>query len=152
MIVYRLTKGKYKNQISGFGAELNGGRWNSKRKSFVYTSESRALCTAEVAVHIPLGILPINYFLQSIKILKSSIQQIKESKLKRKWKNFPHDNSTKIIGDQFIRECKSLTLKVPSAVIQDEFNFLINPNHQNFIKVELIKVEPFKFDKRLFDK
>lgn len=151
MIVYRLTKGKYKNQISGFGAELNGGRWNSKGRSLVYTSESRALCTAEIAVHIPLGIIPTNYYLQSIKIPKSSVQKIEVSSLDKKWKNFPHDNSTKIFGDKFIVENNSLTLKVPSAVIQDEFNYLINPKHKKFDKVELLKIEPFKFDKRLFE-
>jgi len=150
MIVYRLTKGKYKNEISGMGAEINGGRWNYKGRSLVYTSESRALCTTEIAVHIPLGIIPFDYYLQTIEIPNSSITTINLKSLKRNWKNFPHNKSTKIIGDNFIEENKFLTLKTPSAVIQDEYNFLINPNHKNFKKVKLIKSEEFKFDKRLF--
>ena len=57
MIVYRLSKSKYSADLSGKGAEKAGGRWNSKGVAMVYTSASRALCTAEVAVHVPLGIV-----------------------------------------------------------------------------------------------
>ena len=152
MIVFRLTKSKYKSQISGIGAELNGGRWNSKGKRVVYTSESRALCTTEIAVHTPLGIIPKDYFLQTIKIPKSKIFEITTDSLKRNWNKFPHSSSTKIMGDNFIIESKYLVMKVPSAIIQDEFNYLINPMHQQFKNVEIIKVEEFKFDGRLFKK
>ena len=68
MIVYRLTKAKYSHDRSGKGAEKTGGRWNSKGIPVVYTSESRALCTSEIAVHTPLGILPHDYMLITIEI------------------------------------------------------------------------------------
>jgi len=90
MIVFRLTKGKYKNQLDGIGAELNGGRWNSKGKRLVYTSQSRALCTTEIAVHTPLGIIPTNYFLQSICLPKTQILKVNRNSLKNNWKDFPH--------------------------------------------------------------
>ena len=61
MIVYRLCKSIYKKDLSGKGAEIAGGRWNSKGYAILYTSESRSLCTAEIAVHTPLGNVPADY-------------------------------------------------------------------------------------------
>jgi len=150
MIVYRLTKGKYKNELSGIGAELYGGRWNTKGKRLIYTGESRALCTTEIAVHTPLGIVPKNYFLQTIKLPKVEILKLDRKKLKSNWKDFPHPHSTKILGNRFIDNGKHLIMEVPSAVIQDEFNYLINPLHPKFNKVKITKIEAFKFDKRIF--
>lgn len=152
MIVFRLCHGKHKADISGKGAEIAGGRWNSKGKRILYTSESRALCTAEVAVHMPLGITPQNYYLQSIEIPRCKVIEIDAQKLSDDWKNFPHEVSTKSVGDDFIDENKYLVLKVPSAVVQDEYNYLINPYHRLFAKVKIIKIEPYRFDKRLFEK
>lgn len=63
MRVYRLAKEKFRNDLSGRGAEITGGRWNNKGTALVYTSDSRALCTAEIAVRTPLGILPIDYWM-----------------------------------------------------------------------------------------
>jgi len=152
MIVFRLTKGKYKNELSGKGAEIHGGRWNNKGRSLIYTGESRALCMTEIAVHTPLGIVPKDYFLQSIKVPNLKMLEITYSALEKNWHNFPHEISTKLLGDKFIQENKYLIMKVPSAVIQDEYNYLINPNHKKYSKVKLVKVEEFKFDKRLFNK
>lgn len=150
MIVFRLTKGKYKNKISGKGAELNGGRWNNKGTSIIYTGENRALCTTEIAVHVPLGIVPKNYFLQTIKIPSTKISKIEISKLHKNWNQNPPIPDTRNIGDIFVKENKNLVIKVPSAVVQDEYNYLINPDHKDFNKIQLLKVEVFKFDKRLF--
>jgi len=150
MIVFRLTKSKFKNDLSGIGAELYGGRWNNKGKRIIYTGQSRALCTTEIAVHTPLGIVPKNYFLQTIKLPKSPILEIDGKLLPKNWKEFPHINSTKFFGDEFIEKNKYLIMKVPSAVIQDEYNYLINPHHSKFQYVKIQKLEEFKFDKRLF--
>ena len=152
MIVFRLTKSKYKEQLSGKGAELYGGRWNSKGYQIIYTCENRALCTTEIAVHTPLGIVPKNYFLQSIHIPTVKIQEVRLSDLPNNWKNFPHEIATQEIGSNFIESNKYLILKVPSAIVQDEFNYLINPNHKDFSKVKILDIDIFEFDRRMFDK
>ena len=152
MIVYRLTKGQFKKELSGRGAEINGGRWNNKGHQIIYTGESRALCTTEIAVHTPLGLVPKNYYLQTIEIPKINILKVAIEKLDKGWRSFPHELSTKIIGDTFIIENKFLILQVPSAVIQDEYNFLINPLHKQANRIKLLKIEEFKFNKRLFIK
>ena len=69
MIVFRLSSSKYAKDLSGKGAEKSGGRWNSKGIALVYTGQSRALCTAEIAVHTPLGNIPLGYEIISIEIL-----------------------------------------------------------------------------------
>lgn len=151
MITYRLSKEQYCNNLSGKGAELSGGRWNSKGTAIIYTSGSRALCTAEVAVHTPVGIIPENYFLVEIELPDDSgIEEVSILKLPANWNQFPHSQETQEIGDQFIRANNLLVLKVPSAVVQGDFNYLINPRHTDFPTVKIKKTESFSFDERLF--
>jgi RES domain-containing protein len=152
MIVYRLSKSKYSADLSGKGAEKAGGRWNSKGVAMIYTSASRALCTAEVAVHVPLGIVPFDYELVTIEMPDDSVTEMDIKDLTADWCSFPHSDSTQKLGDRFAREGKFLVLKVPSVVVQGEFNFLINPGHEAAAKVRIVKTEPFLFDKRLFIK
>jgi|SRR6185312_5011172 len=153
MIVYRLIKEKYKSDLSGKGAEKAGARWNSKGHAMLYTSESRSLCTAEIAVHTPLGNIPLNYFLITIGIPDSiDVFQLKMTELPKDWNAIPHSNSTQLIGDKFLDQEKHLVMKVPSVVVSGDFNYLINPRHIFFPKIKILKIEPFQFDERLFVK
>ena len=148
MIVYRLSKGQYANDLSGKGAELVGGRWNSRGNAMLYTSQSIALCVTEIAVHVPLGILPKDYQLIHIEIPDEDLLEMK--RLPKDWQSFPHSNSTQMIGDKFLKEHKHLVFKVPSAAVQGEFNYLVNPKHKNFNHIKIVKIENFNFDERLF--
>lgn len=151
MIVYRLSKERFKNDLSGKGAEIAGGRWNNKGFAVLYTSESRALCTTEIAVHTPLGILPDDFYLITIEFPDDvEIKEIKATQLSSSWKNIPHTHETQRMGNKFIKEEKYLIMKVPSAVVQGDYNYLINPAHKDFDKVKIKKTEKFEFDKRLF--
>lgn len=151
MIVFRLSKSVYANDLSGRGAEKAGGRWNSKGTALVYTSESRALCTTEIAVHTPLGILPLDYVIIAIEIPNTvQVTELKAPALPADWKSLPHSHSTQEIGDAFVNEGKTAVLKVPSAVVQGEYNYLVNPSHKDFKKIKVKLIEPFDFDERLF--
>jgi RES domain-containing protein len=151
MIVFRLAKARFSHGLSGKGAEKTGGRWNSKGVPMVYTSDSRALCTTEIAVHIPLGLLPTDYKIISIEIPDSlKVLTLTKNKLPHDWNSIPHSGSTQQIGDDFIRQNKSVVLKVPSAVVAGDFNFLLNPGHRDFSKIKVLSVEDFGFDSRLF--
>ena len=151
MIVYRLAKAKFSNELSGKGAEKTGGRWNSRGVAMIYASESRALCTTEIAVHIPLGLLPSDYKIITIEIPDSiKIQMLTKNKLPAYWNAIPHPASSQQIGDDFIRKNKSAVLKVPSAVVPGDFNYLFNPGHKDFQLIKIRKVERFAFDSRLF--
>jgi len=151
MIVFRLSKSIHSKDLSGKGAEKFGGRWNSKGVALLYASDSRALCTAEIAVHTPLGNLPLDYELTLILIPDHVIiPELELSELPEDWKSIPHSHSTQEIGDRFVADQKFLAYKVPSAVVQGEFNYLINPAHSDFKSISIEKTEPFNFDKRLF--
>jgi RES domain-containing protein len=117
----------------------------------VYTSSSRALCMAEVAVHTPLGCLPVDFYMVEIGIPPDSlIKEVIENDLPRNWRSFGNRQLTQSIGDKFIIEKKSLILKVPSAVVQGDYNYLINPAHEDKNKISILKCEAFQFDERLF--
>ncbi|MGC4129748.1 MAG: RES family NAD+ phosphorylase [Bergeyella sp.] len=150
MIVYRLSKKIYADDLSGAGAKIAGARWNSKGVAMLYTGQSIALCVTEIAVHIPLGIIPKDYCLVHIEIPEDSVAELK--RLPPNWNIFPHPHETQEIGDKFILDNKKLVLKVPSAAVQGEYNYLINPRHKDFHQIKIKKTEKFSFDERLFFK
>jgi RES domain-containing protein len=149
MIVYRLSKLEYAKDLSGRGAELHGGRWNSKGEPIVYTSQSRALAFVELAAHIPVGILPKDYYLVSINIPdKLSLLQLNSRDLPAGWRSIPHSNGTQQLGDRFIADGDYAVLQVPSAIVPGDFNFLINPKHPEARHLTIKGTEPFEFDSR----
>jgi len=78
------------------------------------------------------------------------IEELKENKLPADFKSIPYSHSTQMIGDKFIIGKRALILKVPSVVVQGEFNYLINPNHQDLDQLSIEKIESYEFDERLF--
>lgn len=151
MRVYRLSKEKYKTDLTGIGAEKFGGRWNSKGVRMLYTSDSRALAKLEVAVHVALHRIPKNYFLTVIEIPDTSVVAYNVSLLKdKKWKNNPPIKFTQSEGDTFIAANSVLAMKVPSTVVEGDFNYLINPGHPDAKFISILSSESFQFDMRLF--
>jgi len=150
MIVYRLSKSIYANDLSGKGAELVGGRWNSKGVPVVYTSGSRALATTEIAVHTSLANIPVDYCIVSIDIPDGSIMTPEIKDLPVDWSDVPAKSASQKYGDKFVNDNMYLVLKVPSAVVQGDFNYIINPRHKDILFVEIEDISSFTFDKRLF--
>ncbi|WP_028123456.1 RES family NAD+ phosphorylase [Epilithonimonas tenax] len=148
MIVYRLSKEIYANNLSGKGAQIAGGRWSSKGNAALYSAQSIALCVAEIAVHIPLGIIPKDYRLIHIDV--PDVEIFEPKRFPKDWNRFPHLDSTQKMGDRFLKENKFLMMKVPSAAVQGEFNYIINPRCTHFKEIEIRKIEKFTFDDRLF--
>lgn len=149
MQVYRLTKAKYKDKLSGKGAAIMGGRWNSPGTEIIYTATNRALAMSEVAVHVSFQLLQSSYYMMEISLPDSCIE-VSLSDLPEMWNSFPYKESTRHIGDNFVLENNELALRVPSAVVQGEWNVLFNPAHKKFSKVKLASVVPFRLDRRLF--
>ncbi len=151
MKVFRLAKEKYADDLSGKGAELAGARWNSKGIPMLYTSQSRALCLVEIAVHVPVGNIPTDYFLVEIEIPDEvEITVIEEETLQTDWNSLPHSQYTQNIGDTFISQNEFLVMRVPSAVVQGDYNYLLNPRHNGFNQINMVSKSPFAFDERLF--
>ena len=148
MIVYRISKSKYKNDISGMGAKLYGSRWNSIGVPMLYSAENISLAVLETLVHLQVIEIPSEFFLIKIQIPdEGKITTIEPGKLKKNWQ---HDESyTQFIGSEFIKNNQSLILKVPSAIITEECNYLVNPLHKNFSKAQILNTKEFNFDTRL---
>jgi RES domain-containing protein len=152
MIVYRLSRQAFINDISGYGAEKTGGRWNSKGIAVLYTAASRALAVVEIAVHVPIGIIPINYFMATINVPENDIIKVDINDLPANWNTNPFVKDTQAIGNDFIRKNEHLVLQVPSATVAGDHNYLVNPRHPEFKKVKIKSIDPFVFDVRLFKK
>lgn len=151
MKIYRLSREKYTRDLSGTGAMLNGGRWNSRGKYALYTAENISLAKLEVAVHLDFDLIPDDYYLIEIEMPdNATIQTIETAQLFEDWDSIPHSESTQRIGDEFLSSQEFLALKVPSAIVKQEFNYILNPAHTSYSQVKVTAIEPFQFDHRLF--
>ena len=149
MIVYRLSSGIYRKDLSGTGAKLYGGRWNSAGLRALYTTEHISLAVLEILVHIKNYGLPPDYHLITIEIPDTAgIVTIDQGKLKQNWKD--DIAYGQFIGDEFLHAGQSLVLKVPSAIIEQENNFMINAAHPDATKIKIQSSKIFMFDKRLY--
>lgn len=151
MKVFRLSKEKFSKKLSGKGAAKFGNRWNSKGTEIIYTAESRALAMAEVSVHLTLATLPNDFVMIEIEIPDEiKIGVIKQKELPKNWNEHPPNSKTQKIGDAFIDNLDFCILKVPSAVVHEDYNYLLNPYHKDLKKIKIISIKNFPFDKRIF--
>lgn len=152
MTVFRIEREKYlKAALSGIGASVSKGfRWNSLNTKMVYTAESRALATLEVAVHLDLTEdLPNDRFYVEILIPDElTILEVNIDDLPEGWDSKPPTVVTQTIGDDFVESAEAAVLKVPSSIVPQEFNYLINPNHTDFKKIKIITNYKMSFDNR----
>ncbi len=148
MIIYRLASGDYINDLSGNGSKLYGGRWNSIGLNALYCTENISLAVLEILVNVKKYKQPQDYHLATITIpdtIKPVI--INTSKLKKNWKDdFTY---SQFMGSEFLKSQQALVLKVPSAIVDPEHNFIINPKHADASKIKIVSTKIFEFDKRL---
>lgn len=154
MLVYRISRKIYANDLSGTGAALYGGRWNPRGISILYTAGSISLSCLEYLVHNYHIMNPKDICLSKIYIPKHDlIEEVSKKRLPNDWKQKSYEPlSTQQIGLDFFQRNESYILKVPSVVVPDEFNYLLNPLHpahkKTTIKEQII---PFEIDSRLFN-
>lgn len=116
-----------------------------------FTSQSVALCTVEIAVHTSLGNIPADYTLVTLEIPDDiQIEELVTRDLPIDWKTLLHSSSTQFLGDGFISAGEKAILKVPSAVVPGEYNFLVNTSHSDSNRIRVISAESYEFDSRLF--
>lgn len=153
MRVYRVERKKYlKTTLKGIGAALTEGyRWNSLNTYLVYTAESRALATLEVSVHLDLSEdLPTDRFYVEVDIPDDiPILEIDPEDLPENWDSRPPILETQFIGDDFVKDGGSAVLKVPSCIVHQEYNYLINPNHPDSSRIKVISETAMNFDPRI---
>ena len=147
--IWRLCSARYAAAaLAGHGARLYGGRWNEKGTAMVYCSSSLALAALETLVHST--IIPSSYVAVRIDLPSSlRIDHWHASALPRNWRTTPAPVSLQRKGSAWVRAGRTVALEVPSAVVPDETNVLLNPTHRDFAKLVVHRAERFVFDPRL---
>ena len=151
MELYRIVQEKFAGDLSGNGARIYGGRWNSEGLFAVYTSSSRALALLETLAHTPAKYLNTkNYMLVTLSLPDNIRQEETDrTKLSTGWDAPDTRPLTKKPGDKFLRNKSSLLLVVPSVLIPEENNYLLNPLHTDLKKIKLINKRRIHFDARI---
>jgi RES domain-containing protein len=151
MEIYRITQLEFAEDLSGNGARLFGGRWNSEGNFALYASSSRSLALLETLAHTPAKFLDIKEY-QLITIWIPDNTQIKKINLENLLPGWDAPDTrpfTKKIGDSFLGEKKSLVLEVPSVMMPEEINYVLNPSHEAMKQVKIINRRRIFFDKRV---
>lgn len=147
MTVYRITHAAYANQLIASG---NPARWNSRDIRVIYTSQSLSLACLENIVHRRSHGLDANFKALHIEIPDSLyISLLSLKKLPAGWQHFDNMAATQKIGDEWVQNQQTVILQVPSVIITNEYNFILNANHPDFHLIKIKKSEPFNFDRRL---
>ncbi|MCO5945303.1 RES family NAD+ phosphorylase [Mucilaginibacter flavidus] len=149
MILYRIARCTYANDLSGTGARLFGGRWNSIGKPATYLASSCSLAMLEVLVHLQPLMVPNDFCLVEVEVPDKHILTITTDILPKDWKDVSPPQILARIGDDFLKKQEYFMLKVPSAIVPEEYNYLLNPMHPDMKKVKVINTESFDFDSRL---
>jgi len=147
MEVYRFVAQKWSNTLSPSGFP---GRWNSKGVFMLYTSSTIALASLENLVHRSGEGLNKAFSTMEISIpSKVKEVEIRIEDLPSDWHLYENYRMTQALGDAWIQEMSSVILKIPSAIIKKENNYLLNPRHKDFSGIKIKSVEEFNFDPRL---
>lgn len=149
MIVYRLSRTKYANDLTGEGARLNGGRWNNKLIPCIYTAESRSLAILEYTVNVNIDDIPRALSMVTLEIPGKNILNLTEAGLPGNWKQSPAPASTRQLGTGLLHTAQNSVIKIPSTVIPEEFNYLLNPAHPERKNFRILDIQDFIFDVRI---
>ena len=147
MIVYRLSHAKHASSLSSSGA---ANRRNKAFQFVIYCSENISLCALELLAHTS-GIRPAGEFkIMKIEVSNRAAEQLVEiSQLPESWHQLQSYSLTQQIGSEWYESKTSLSIKVPSAIIQSEHNYIINTQHPDFLtNVKLVDTQEFFWDNR----
>lgn len=151
MRIYRITKTEYIDDLSGEGARLYGGRWNMIGDAILYFSQNLSLSLLEIIVHANFSELSTHYSFIEAEIPDSDIKSIQSMDfIQPKWTTDGAISQLQMFGSNWLNKKEGLAMKVPSIILHQENNILINPAHKDFKDLKIIKIEKLDLDPRLF--
>jgi RES domain-containing protein len=137
--------------FDGEGARRYGGRWTSRGLHAVYTSATLSLAALERFVHVDPELEPDDLVAIAVEIeARIAVEAVAVAELPPDWRTYPAPATLAEIGDRWLRESRTAVLSVPSVVIPDERNFVLNPIHSDFARLVIGAAEPFGFDPRMW--
>ncbi|MEO7216266.1 RES family NAD+ phosphorylase [Mucilaginibacter sp.] len=151
MNTYRIGQTKYAADRNGSGID---GRWNSRGRYVIYTGGSLALSCLEKLAHtagtsLYTGNFSVTMFNVPDKLTIKEISLAKLTGINPQWQKVLNYPLTQALGDTWLQKMETAVLKVPSAIIGMEYNYLFNPAHPDFEKIKITAISKFSFDERL---
>ncbi|HMF79166.1 MAG TPA: RES family NAD+ phosphorylase [Bryobacteraceae bacterium] len=151
MHVWRISKAKFAEAaFTGEGARLFDGRWNFQGVPMVYTSSSLALAAVEFFVHLDPSDAPDDLVSLKTELPDGfNIERMQEDRLPLNWRRVDNRHLQEM-GSKWVKLKSSVALVVPSAVVEEEWNVLLNPTHPDFAAIAVERAKPFRYDERMF--
>ena len=151
MEVFRISIEKYSGKLTSSG---RANRWNQDNEFVIYTGSSRSLATLELVVHLSQVKPSLKYKVMVISIADDDFlyNQFLQNDLPSDWRSMNAYSNLQTLGSSWYNANSSLVLKVPSAIIPKEYNYLINTKHPDYNdhNVSLVRIEDYFWDERLF--
>lgn len=150
MIAWRIAKKQYALDRTGIGARTYGGRWNAPGIAVIYAGMTPEISAMERLVHAG-DILPVDLVLVRLELPEDTnlYYRCSVGDLPSGWDDLPGSTAAVEFGNAFINAGAHLGMIVPSVVMPEASNILINPNHTAFANVDMTIIRPFEFDSRL---
>lgn len=150
MRIWRICRKPFsRDPLDGRGGLIVAGRWHTPRRLIIYASESLALAGLEVLVHSDVDLLPSDLVAIEVDVpAKVKIGEIKVNDLPRSWRKHPGPRRLQELGNEWLDQGRAAVLRVPSALVPTENNFLVNPSHPAFSELRVVRRFEFSFDER----
>ena len=152
MIVYRICKAKYaKTAYSGAGGLEAPGRWHHRGQPIVYAAATLSLAALEYFIHLGRTDAKISFVsVQAVISDDAAIEVLNPASLPRNWNSSPPIEAAMNLGTRWCAQARSAIMRVPSAIVSGEFNYLLNPKHPDFKFIKISTPQSFSFDSRLW--
>ena len=148
-VVWRIARRPHALDRVGLGARQHGGRWNAAGISVIYAGRSIGIAALERFIHLA-GVVPPDLVLVRIDLpARHSFEEPALADLPSDWNAVPVAPSSMRFGTRWARELRSLVLYVPSALVKEEGNAVLNPNHPEFARVTITIERDFRYDPRM---
>ncbi len=149
MLLYRISRKIHASKLDGEGARLFGGRWNNVGTRCIYASETRALAVLEFIVNTPASEMPEDLVLITLKVPEEVNLVHQPKDLPDDWNLKRAPLSTRNFGDKLLNDGTHLLIRLPSVVIPEEYNCIINPLHAAIKGIKVENITPFSLDERV---
>jgi len=154
VLAWRLVRPRFAAReaaFSGEGARRFGGRWNSPGRGVVYASATLSLAALETLAHAERSSVDRDWVAFALSVPAGRILGLRSEDLPADWRGRPTSSGARAVGDAWLAQAASAALLVPSVLVPQERNVLLNPVHPEFGDVTIGPATPFRFDARLFD-
>jgi RES domain-containing protein len=148
--VFRLVRERHaRDAFSGEGARALGGRWNPPGFAVVYASESRALAALETLVHVTHEARSLHFVMFVAQLPDGAAIERYQGSIEA-WRQPRPTSASQRAGREWLARSRSLAFAVPSVIVPEETNYVLNVEHADFSRVRISGPVPFSFDERLW--